>query len=117
MYRLLALVAFALVPAALLPSAERPALAEPAPPPRSVEGPTFGDGGLLTDADLKKVTFESVRFDYRTRKPVVLVLAGVPRPYDVAVHMPRTRFREGEPIPAYFVLRNNTNQDFHIGGR
>src|SRR5262249_50331123 len=33
-----------------------------------------------------------------------------PRPanrFDVAVHMPWTKFREGEPIPAYFVLRNN----------
>jgi hypothetical protein len=43
-----------------------------------------------------------------------------PRPptrYDVAVHMPWTRFAEGEPVPAYFVLRNNRGSDLHLHGR
>ncbi len=115
MIRLLPLLAFAILPAAV---------AAPAPPAARTE---FGTSGLLTSADLEKVKFDSrsVKDSERgaeskpekeveeARKVRDVAKGDGPekvRPanrYDVAVYMPATKFREGEPAPAYFVLRNN----------
>ncbi len=98
MLRLLPLLALALLPAAV---------AAPVPPGGRVE---FGAHGLLTRADLEKV-----RFDSRPSKPDD---PKFPRPeYDLAVHMPWATFREGEPVPAYFVLKNNDKAELPLGGR
>jgi hypothetical protein len=109
MLRLLPLVALALLPAAV---------AAPVPPGGRTE---FGTNGVLTRADLKRVKFDSrpLKDGEKFEEPKVIEReqevikradVGPERPknrYDVAVHMPWTRLREGEPVPAYFVLRNN----------
>lgn len=121
MRRLFPLLAFALLPAAV---------AAPVPPGGRVE---FDTNGLLTRAELEKVRFDSLplkageKFIEREREREEMVQRDVvkrdltkPRPnnpYDVAVHMPWTRFREGEPIPAYFVLRNNRGKTLSLDGR
>jgi hypothetical protein len=113
MSRLLPLLALAFVPALVA-----------APVPRDTR-PAFGANGLLSRADLEQVRFDSrlIKTDDRDKqqaeeKPAQDEVDEVkradepekPRPankFDVAVHMPWTVFREGEPIPAYLVLRNN----------
>src|SRR5262245_1540102 len=97
MFRLLPLLALAWLPAAV---------AAPVPPGGRVE---FGRNGLLTRADLEKVKFDSWPIPSAGRKPKTR--AGK---FDIAVHMPWTRFREGEPIPVYFVLRNNSDSNLTI---
>jgi len=37
----------------------------------------------------------------------------LPEPAAIVLHLPSTRFKSGEPIPAYFVVRNTTDQ--HLG--
>jgi hypothetical protein len=108
-----------------LPLAFVPALVA-APVPRDTR-PAFGASGLLSRADLEQVRFDSramkpddrrveEREDAREEKDVEDIRKRTddqperPRPankFDVAVHMPRKVFREGEPVPAYLVLRNN----------
>src|SRR5262245_23718991 len=107
MLRLLPLLAFALLPAAI---------AAPVPPGGRVE---YGASGVLTRADLEKIKFDSRLVmdaeDFVERKP-----ANEVRPknrYDVAVHMPWTKFRAGEPIPAYFALRNNRGYPLRLDAR
>ncbi len=120
MLRLLPLLALALVPAAV---------AAPVPPGGRA---TFGANGLLAIADLEKV-----HFDTRPAKPDKDFPESKPAPeedakeeakenpakvrpknrYDLAVHMPWAKFREGEPAPAYFVLRNNRAQMLGLGSR
>lgn len=114
MYRLLPLVLLAFLPVAV---------AAPVPPGGRTE---FATNGLLTRADLEKVKFDTQpikRDDGREWPEDVVVAEREPRDekkpavkpagpppanrYDLAVHMPWTKFREGEPVPAYFVLRNN----------
>lgn len=126
MMRLLPLLALAVVPALAA-----------APVPRDVP-PTFGVGGLLSRADFDKVSFNTVAAPKRDgnrdwpdedavreekrdredgRKPAA---PDKPRPanrYDLAVHMPRTKFRPGEPVHAYFVLRNNRDSVLRLGSR
>lgn len=120
MRRLFPLLVFALVP--VVTAAPVP----PAPPPE------FGAVGTLTRAELKRIVFDS-RLDAEVRKPRRRKDAeekilrdeefgepATPRPvnhFDVAVHMPVTRFREGEPAPAYFVLRNNRGAPFRLQSR
>lgn len=122
MLRLLPLLAFALVPAVL---------AAPVPP----EPPSaFGAHGTVTRADLEKLTFDSravpddeLRGKSKEREDDIVEVKRVrgdgppkPRPanpYDVAVHLPRTRVREGDPVPAYFVLRNNRDRPFAMRSR
>ncbi len=111
MLRLLPLLAFALLPAAV---------AAPVPPGGRTE---FGTNGLLTHADLEKVKFDSrlvkdgdkFREEKAEKEVEDVVKRRIDGPvkvrpanrYDVATHMSWTKFREGEPMPAYFVLRNN----------
>src|SRR4051812_14426181 len=114
MYRALPLLLLAALPAAVA-----------APVPREVL-PEFGFNGLLTEDDLEKVKFDSRPVmdkevdDAVSKAREIEELRKVEdvrkkerfkeRPknlYDVAVHMPQTKFRPGEPVPAYFVLRNN----------
>jgi hypothetical protein len=88
-----------------------PALAA-APLPRGGR-PEFGINGVLSCADLEKVRFDSQPVKEGPRDKVADLVqeaeqAGAPKNrFDVAVHMPWTRFLEGEPIPAYLVMRNN----------
>jgi hypothetical protein len=93
-----------------------------APVPRDPR-PAFGANGLLSRAELDRVQFESraIKADDRDKEQVEDVAdereevkrdeaENKPRPankFDVAVHMPWRVFREGDPIPAYLVLRNN----------
>ena len=115
MFRLLPLFAFALVPAAV---------AAPVPPGGRV---AFGSNGLLTAADLERVRFDSrpVKDEHveKLKEPEEDAAKESPakvRPknrYDVAVHMPWAKFREGEPIPAYFVLRNNRGSTLGLRSR
>jgi hypothetical protein len=95
--------------AALLPAA--PA----APLPRDLR-PEFGSRGLLTRADLEQVRFDTrpagdgEEFDDVKEVAEAGKPGAAPRPgnrYDVAVHLPWAAFRQGEPMPAYLVLRNN----------
>src|SRR5436190_495472 len=103
-----------------------------APVPRDTR-PSFGDNGLLARADLEKVRFDSrlIKTDdadgkraqdgedeaveknpeekVKEEKAEEPAWAKSPNRFDVAVHMPWARFREGESIPVYFVLRNNRN--------
>lgn len=110
-----------LLPLALFPAAFA------APVPRDA-GPDFAAGGLLTRADLEKVRFDSQPVKDGERGALAgdekdepeAKSDGPARPknrYDVAVHMPATRFREGDPVPAYFVLRNNRGTMLGLGSR
>jgi hypothetical protein len=109
MYRLSPLLVLALLPAVI---------AAPVPPPPRDE---FGATGLLTRADLERVKFDSRPLKDAEKLPVPEMVVedmikdirtGAPKerpknPYDLAVHVPQPRVRAGEPVPAYFVLRNN----------
>jgi hypothetical protein len=123
MRRLLPLLVFGLLPGAV---------AAPVPPGERAE---FGTNGLLSRADLEKVKFdtqpakredgrdwpeEAIAAEKRERDEQKLLKPAGPRPanrYDLAVHMPWTKFREGEPVPAYFVLRNNRSAMLGLGSR
>lgn len=125
MLRLLPLLVFALLPAAVAAPVPAPA------PPR----PEFGANGLLTEADLEKVEFDSrlVKEDERVLEKELEEVKKVrevrkdekerpekERPenrFDVAVHIPRATFREGGPAPAYFVLRNNRARELGLRSR
>lgn len=104
-----------LLPLALLPAA----LAAPVPPGGRAE---FGTNGLLSRADLEKVVYDSQPFQRADGRevpddaePADKQDEAKPDPalpqranrYDVAVHLPWAKFRAGEPMPVYFVLRNN----------
>ncbi|HEY1190082.1 MAG TPA: hypothetical protein VGE74_20700 [Gemmata sp.] len=115
MYRLFPLLALVAAPAALVPPGAaptrpgaRPALIA-APVPRAAGRPAFGANGLLTRADLEKVPFRSQPTRPDDPKQEVQ-RAG----YDLAVHMPWATFREGEPVPAYFILRNNNKEELPL---
>jgi len=101
MFRVLPLLVFALLPVAVG--------AAPVPPGGRVE---FGRNGLLTRADLEKV-----KFDSRPIKDADEDAKAGPAKFETAVHMPWTKFRAGEPIPVYFVLRNRSAKDecFDVG--
>lgn len=120
MRRLLPLLVFALLPTAV---------AAPVPPAPPSE---FGADGLLTRADLDKVKFDSRPDPAGEARPKlnpepeerikVFARPGPvkPRPtnrYDVAVHLPVTRVREGDPAPAYIVLRNNRDEPLWLRSR
>ena len=100
--------------AVILPAA----VAAPVPP--GAAQPEFGANGLLTRADLAKV-----RFDPRVVPEVKRVEPSDERKYrdprakkpPVAVHMPRTRFQSGDPIPAYFIVQNPTNHELFLDAR
>jgi hypothetical protein len=106
--RLLPLLAFALLPAAV---------AAPVPTGGRTE---FGGNGLVTRAELEKVKFEPPPAHRKDR-------FGWWEPGDppgkeptkaaVAVHMPWHTFREGEAVPAYFVLKNGGDRDLSLDGR
>jgi hypothetical protein len=121
MLRLLPLLALALIPAAV---------AAPVPPGGRVE---FGANGLLSRADLEKVVFDSRPLTREEEREFPDEAGpeekeGDPREaqpeapqrtnrYDVAVHMPWARFRAGEPMPVYFVLRNNRSSTLGLRSR
>lgn len=116
MLRLLPLVALALVPAVAAPVPVDAARAE------------FGRAGLLTRADLNRVRFDSRRSPEGAWEAKFGRVKEVNEPgrddrarpanrFDVAVHLPRTTFRAGDPAPAYFVLRNNRGHDFALHSR
>lgn len=104
MSRLLLLACVALLPVAVA-----------APVPTETR-PEFGTSGILTAADLEKV-----RFDSRIAKEGKEAADTNPpinqKSIDVAVHMPWTKFREGEPVPAYFVLKNKRAETLRLGSR
>src|SRR5262245_14795111 len=126
MRRFLPLLAVVLVPVACMPPGEKPAPDEIAPSapgepvvllapvPRDAERPTFGKSGLVTRADLEKVKFDTRLYVGRDNQPAAPELAAQPRDYDLAIHLPWSRFREGEPMPAYFVARNNLDRDLSL---
>lgn len=96
-----------------------------APVPRDARVP-FGAHGTLPRADLERVKFDS---------QLVLNEDGKPRDddeerdernpdaplkanrYDVAVHLPWAKFRTGEPMPVYLVLRNNRDETLGLHSR
>lgn len=82
-----------------------------APVPRDQAAVSFGANGLLTSEDLKTVRFNSK--PARTAeelKGLQLKPGERPEDYDAAVHLPRTRILHGEPIPAFFVVKNATKR-------
>lgn len=101
---------------------------EPAPKP-------FGTHGLVSRAELDALAFDSRAVPAAERekriKRAIEVLKKVQiaekedgppkvRPanrYDVGVHMPARRFKVGDPIPAFFVVRNNRDEDLDLDGR
>ncbi len=113
MFRFLPLVAFATLPALL---------AAPVPPEKPEP---FGSHGILTPDDFAGVKFDSrlVKDADQLRLAEEIDVAEQPkkvRPknrYDVAVHMPATKFRVGEEIPVYFVVRNNRGFYLSIDAR
>jgi hypothetical protein len=117
MYRLSPFLVLALLPAVL---------AAPAPPAARDD---FGASGLLMRADLERMKFDSRPVADAEKLPVPAVAeeevfkrAGVPkeRPenqYDLAVHVPQPRVRAGEPVSAYFVLRNNRSARLSVDAR
>lgn len=99
MRRVLLLLPFALIPAVL---------AAPVPPGARTE---FGTGGLLSRADLEKVKFDSrpaKEEEIEVEQDVTVEKC------DIAVHLPWTKFREGEPVPAYFVVRNRNESELQL---
>lgn len=106
MRRLLPLLAFALLP-----------VLAAAPVPQTAGRPTFGAGGLLSRAELEKVPFASRSANQKERLPVPPQAGELPDKATIAVHLPWTTFREGEPVPAYFVLRNGSDNDLALDGR
>lgn len=95
------------------------AVAAPIPPGAGVP---FGHDGLVSRADLEKVTFDSRLVLDHDEKPrdddeekdapeLVRKADGVrANRYDVAIHLPRTKVQTGDPLPVYLVLRNNRNE-------
>lgn len=100
---------------------------EPAPKP-------FGTDGIVSRAELEALQFDSravpdaERAGARARHTAERKVQaregddGPPkvRPanrFDVAVHMPATRFFVGEPVVAYFVVRNNRAEELELDGR
>jgi hypothetical protein len=71
----------------------------------SYREPLFGSGGVLTRAELDRLPFDEPA-------PVADETDDGPLPSNVAlgVHLPRTVFSVGAPIPCYFLVRNRTNQ-------
>jgi hypothetical protein len=110
MLRLLPLLTFALVAAVVA-----------APVPREAGRPAFGASGLVTRAELDRVVFDSrpANENDRLRKLVAENLQ--PRrgfeKTAVAIHMPWHTFREGEPVPAYFVFKNGGGEDCGLDAR
>ncbi|MBM3982272.1 MAG: hypothetical protein FJ304_18795 [Planctomycetes bacterium] len=124
MTRFLLLVALATLPALV---------AAPVPPKPPSE---FGAKGVLSRAELETVTFDTRAAPKRDgdrdwaddavieerviedrRKPDA---PAKPRPanrYDLAVVVPAARARAGDPVYAYFVLRNNRDTTLRLGSR
>jgi hypothetical protein len=113
-----------LVFAVLLP------VAVAAPVPRDAAKVEFDTNGVLARADLEKVAFDSrlakdvEPYDGVRERQVEDVCRkprdAKPRPanrYDVAVHMPWRHFLQNDPIPAYFVLRNNLDHTLSLDAR
>ncbi|MBY0457514.1 MAG: hypothetical protein K2V38_09275, partial [Gemmataceae bacterium] len=97
MTRLLPILALALVPAAFA-----------APVPRQADPPPFGPDGLLSEADLEKVMFDSrpvPKDEVERVKPLDRLLREEAKPkrqrakneFDVAVHITQSTFRAGGP--------------------
>src|SRR5262245_20839002 len=90
-------------------------MAAPVPPGGRAE---FGARGLLARADLEKVKFESHPANQKDR---LKLNAGAPgKEFEkaaAAVHLPWHTFREGEPVPAYFVLKNGGDRDLALDAR
>src|SRR5437764_8165974 len=105
MRRFLPLLALVLLPAAA---------AAPVPPGGRAE---FGANGLLSRADLEKVRFESRAARQKERLAPAQGNAGAPDKAAIAVHLPWNAFREGEPVPAYFVFKNGSDRDLKLDGR
>jgi hypothetical protein len=123
MTRFLLLVALATLPALVA-----------APVPRDAPG-TFGARGVLSRAELEKVAFDTraakrdggrdwaedaVREEKAIEDRRDPAAPAKPRPanrYDLAVVVPAARARAGEPVYAYFVLRNNRDTTLRLGSR
>lgn len=110
MRRVFPLLAFALVPMVVA-----------APVPPDAGRPAFGAGGLLARAELEKVKFDSRAARDSER---LAALPGAPKAPGkgldqaaIAVHLPWHTFREGEPVPAYFVFRNGSDRAVSLDGR
>ena len=114
MFRVFPLLALGLLPVAVA-----------APVPPGAGRPEFGTNGLLTRADLDKVVFDTKPARDRGEEQLddpkdaggEKAVGPARCEYDLAVHMPWTAFRAGEPIPAYFVLRNNRREPLHLDAR
>jgi hypothetical protein len=92
-------------------------VAAPVPPGGRAE---FGAKGLVTRAELAKVKFEPPMAHRKERFDWKRVSADAIPPADkvsLAVHLPWHTFREGEVVPAYFVIKNGTNRDLPLDGR
>lgn len=107
--------------------------AAPVPPGARVP---FGRDGLLSRADLEKVTFASYpeldrdgkprdddeKYDEPKRGDQVEVKRAAGEPlranrYDLAVHLPWQKFVTGDPMPVYLVLRNNRDTTLGLHSR
>lgn len=69
-------------------------LAAPAPPGK----PVFGAGGVVTRAALETISWKRASSGDRELRRLASL--------GVALHLPRTRFLHGDPVPAYFLVRN-----------
>jgi hypothetical protein len=105
-----------------------------APVPKPAPKP-FGTNGIVSRAELEALTFDSRPVPPADRKRDRVKRAiedqkkvqaaedtGPPkvRPanrYDVGVHVPAVRLFVGEPVVAYFVVRNNRDEELYLDGR
>jgi hypothetical protein len=92
------------------------AVTAPVPPGGRAE---FGASGLVTRADLEKVRFEPPPAHRKDRFGWARGIDVIPasEKAGIAVHLPWHTFREGEVVPAYFVLKNGGDRDLPLDGR
>jgi hypothetical protein len=110
-----------------------------APVPEPPAPKPFGPTGIVSRAELDALKFDSRAVPEKERKGdrverikrVVDIQKRVQvadkeegpqkvRPanaYDVGVHLPAVRFQVGDPIVAYFVVRNNRDEELDLDGR
>lgn len=90
------------------------AVAAPIPPAARV---TFGSNGLLTQAELQKLRYDAIPVKDDEKIGDLPAKDDGPNKFELAVHMPRTSFKRGDSIPAYFALRNLTKKRLGLNAR
>jgi hypothetical protein len=83
-----------------------------APVPAATPARAFGDRAVLTAADLAKLDYSAPVTDAEALRQHPNLNGAA-----VALHLPKLRFHTGEPIPAYFVVRNRSDKPLGLDMR